>query len=61
MKIYSPKSIIFPRATPEGNMMLVRYDNVTLSPFVLGEGYDSVPFNVMEQRPELFTPGGFLS
>jgi hypothetical protein len=24
-------------------------------------GYDSVPFNVMGQRPERFTPGGFLS
>jgi hypothetical protein len=38
----------------EGNSMLsalqnIRYDNVTLSPLVLGEGYDSVPFNVMEQ------------
>ena len=30
------------------HMTLCRYDNVTLSPLVLGEGYDSVPFNVME-------------
>ena len=38
-----------------------RYDNVTLSPLVLGEGYDLVPFNVMEQRLEWFKPGGFFS
>jgi hypothetical protein len=25
------------------------------------EGYESVPFNVWEQRPEWLTPGGFLS
>jgi hypothetical protein len=32
-----------------------RYDNVTLSPLVLGEGCDSVPFNVMEQI-NIFVP-----
>jgi hypothetical protein len=33
----------------------LRYDNVSLCPLVLGEGYDSVPFNVMEQI-KMFVP-----
>ena len=37
------------------HMTLSRYDNVTLSPLVLGEGYDSVPFNIMEQI-KIFVP-----